>query len=113
MFLNTCMTYIYFNHKELDSFRVIDNSGSLLQKPFDVVFRYWDYSVIFPTPLAASYLLFVDETWVTKVVITKRLTAPLPGKVKVRENCINTTAKTSNNNHNFNKIFIYYIYISI
>ena len=35
------------------------------------------------------------ETWFPDVVITKRLTAPLPGKVNVPENCLHKTAQTS------------------
>ena len=70
-------------------FRVIDYSGPLLEKhivcPNDIVFRYFYYPVIFPNLLAASNLMLPLETWFTEVVITKRLTAPLPGKWKYRK----------------------------
>jgi len=53
--------------------------------------------------------------WLTKlkteVVITKCLTTPLPGKVKLPNNCLHATDKTSIWSHNFSKTCIYYIYI--
>ena len=54
----------------------------------DIVFQYSDYPVLFPNLLAASNLMLDVETLFTNVVIKKRLTAPLPGKVKVPENCL-------------------------
>jgi len=63
--------------------------------PNDIVFLYFDYPVIFPYLLAASKLMLAVETRLNEVVITKRLTAPLPGKVKVQENCLHATAQTS------------------
>jgi len=61
----------------------------------DTAFRYSDYPVIFSNLLAASNLMLAVETLLTKGVITKRLTAPLPGKVKVLEYCLDATAQTS------------------
>jgi len=57
-----------------------------------MVFRYFEYPVIFPNLLAASKLMLAVETWLTEVVITKRLTALLSGKVKVQENCLHAIA---------------------
>jgi len=69
-------------------FRVIDSSGSPSHKHFCFfqnvkVYRFIYYPVIFPNLLAAWNLLLVVKCWFTDVVITKRLTAPLPWKVKI------------------------------
>ena len=48
--------------------------------PNDILFRYFDYPGIFPNLLAALNLMLAVKTWLTKVVITKRLTAPIPEK---------------------------------
>jgi len=61
----------------------------------NLVFRYFDYPVIIPYILAASNLMSVVETLLTEVVIMKRLTASLPVKEKVPENCLHATAQTS------------------
>jgi len=52
-----------------------------------IVFRYFDYPVIFRNRLAVSKLMLAVETLLTEVVITERLTAPLLEKLKVPENC--------------------------
>jgi len=49
-------------------YRELDNAGSPLEKhiwfffPNDTVFRYFDYLVIFPNLLAASYFMLAVET---------------------------------------------------
>jgi len=48
---------------------------------------------MFPNLLAASNLMLAVETELTEVVITKRLTAPLPATVKLPENCLHATAQ--------------------
>jgi len=60
----------------------------------NIVFRSIDYPVMFPNLLAASNLMLTVDTKLTKVVISKRLTAPLPGKVKVPKHCLHATAQT-------------------
>ena len=69
-------------------FWVIDSSRSPLEKtylffPNDKVYGNFNYNVIFPNLLAACNLILAVETWLTDAVITKRLTAPLPEKVKM------------------------------
>ena len=95
-------------------FRVIDSSGSTLEKdiyffPNGIVFRY--YPVIFSNLLAAWNVMMAVETWPIDVLITKCLTAPLHGKVKVPANYLHVTAKTSIWSHNFSKPCINNIYI--
>jgi len=51
------------------------------------------------------------ETWLIEVLITKCLTAPLHGKVKVAANYLHVTAKTSTGSRNFSKTCIIYTYI--
>jgi len=53
----------------------------------DIEFLYFDYPVIFPYLLAALNLMLAVEIWLAEVVNTKRLTAPLPVKVKELEKC--------------------------
>ena len=77
----------------------------------DIVFLYFDYPVIFPNLIAASKLMLAVQTWLNDAVVTKRLTAPLPGKVYIPENCLHATAQTSIWSHNCSKPCIYFIYI--
>jgi len=79
--------------------------------PNDVVLIYFDYPVKFPNLLAASNLMLAVKTWLTAVVITKRLATPLSGKVNVPENCLHATAQTFILTHNFSKTCTYYRYI--
>ena len=64
-----------------------DSFGSPSHKHFCFIqnvkeYRFINYPVIFPNLLAAWNLLLVVKFWFTDDVITKRLTAPLPWKVK-------------------------------
>jgi len=61
--------------------------------PNDLVFRYFDYPDIFPNLLAALNLMLAVQTRLTEVKIMKRLTEPLPGKVKVPEHCLHAATK--------------------
>ena len=56
------------------------------------VYRLINYPVIFPNLLATWNLLLVVKFWFTDVVITKRLTAPLPWKVKIPVKCLHPTS---------------------
>jgi len=56
------------------------------------VFRLIHYPVIFPNLLAAWSLLLVVKYWFTDVVITKRLTALLPWKVKIPVKSLHPTS---------------------
>jgi len=102
------------SYNELDSFGSSKIGDHLLKNIFvflnNIVFRYFDYPVIFPYLLAASNLMLAVKTWLTKVVITKRLTVLLPGKVNVPENCLHATAQTFIWSHNFSKTCTYYTY---
>ena len=93
----------------LDSFGSSTVPGHLWKKtylffPNDKVYRYFNYLVIVPNHLAAWNLFLAVETWLTDVVITKRLTAPLPGKVKMPENCLRATTKTAIWSHDFSNM---------
>jgi len=60
--------------------------------PNGIVFRYFDCPVIFSNLLAAWNVMLAVETWLIDVLITKCLTAPLHGKVKVPANYLHVTA---------------------
>jgi len=79
--------------------------------PNGIVFRYFDYPVIFSNLLAAWNVMLAVETWYIEVLITKCLTVLLYGKVKVSANYLNVTAKTLIWSRNFSKTCINYIYI--
>ena len=79
---------IFFSMRNIQwtrQFRIIDRIRYLFF-PNDTVFRYFNYPVIFHNLLAAWNLLLAVETWLTEVVIWKRLTAPLSGELKVPQN---------------------------
>jgi len=61
--------------------------------PNGIVFRYFDYPVIFSNLLAAWNVMLAVETWLITYLITQCFSAPLHGKVKVP--AIYVTAKTS------------------
>ena len=64
--------------------------------PNDIVNRYFYYPVIFPNLVAALNLMLAVETWLTEVVITKRLTAhPFPRKCKYQTIVYMPLLKTS------------------
>jgi len=79
-------------------FRVIDSSGSPSHKhcPFSRMSKYIDLLIILSFPksslLAAWNLLLAVKFWFTDVVITKRLTTPIPWKVKIPVKCLHPTS---------------------
>jgi len=118
--LNSCFSLCRFHifslkYSELDSFGSSTVPGQLkniyLFFPNGIVFRYFDYPVIFSNLLAAWNVMLAVKTWYIEVLITKCLTAPLYGKVKVPANYLNVTAKNLIWSRNCSKTCISYIYI--
>jgi len=77
--------------------------------PNGIVFRYFDYPVLSSNLLAAWNVMLAVETWLIEVLITKCLTAPLHGKLKVPAIFLHVTAETSIWSRNFSKTCMNYI----
>jgi len=92
LLINQIKPFLFIlNHFKIQwtrQFRVIDSSGSPSHKHVCFfknvkVYRFIIYPIIIPNLLAAWNLLLIVKFLFTNVVIKKRLTAPLPWKVKI------------------------------
>jgi len=92
--LENCLVCAQFSSKLAHS--TVDSTVSgHRQFRVNLVFRYFNYPVIFSDLLTAWKVMLAVETWLIEVLITTCLIAPIHGKVKVPANYLYVTAKTS------------------